>query len=498
MAYNTGHAARLADLKALAEKILNNIKTNYIKGLSVSGKTITYTKGDGTTGTITTQDTTYSTMTGATSSAAGKAGLVPAPAAGTQAKFLRGDGTWSVPTDTNTDTKVTNTLATTTKAYVTGTTSATTNTGTQVFDTGVYLDTTAGQLTATTFKGSLSGNATSATSATKATQDSDGNTINSTYLKLSGGAMTGNISYKGTKATYEMIKWIDNTSSTYGNGMSIGGGGLVIIGGGESANVVAATFSSGDSENLVLANDGAIDFYDTCQSGIDSATHTTISKGVFSGTAANANKLGGYSLSTAGTKDVWGTVPSIGVSDGGMEVGKYLDFHSTDGSTVDYDARIMASTSGLKLSGTTTGTFSGNLTGTATKATSDSAGNNINTTYIKAISASGSTLTYTKGNGTTGTVTIGTSALTGTITIPSASDSWSSDSSVYPYYTDIAISGVTTADRVDVSIVSTSLSVAQDCGLCSTTEAVANAVRIRSTTVPSADMTATYQVIKTS
>ena len=55
-------------------------------------------------------------------------------------------------TDTNTDTKVTNTLATTTKAYVTGTTGATTNTGTQVFDTGVYLDTTAGTLVAKTFK----------------------------------------------------------------------------------------------------------------------------------------------------------------------------------------------------------------------------------------------------------------------------------------------------------------------------------------------------------
>ena len=62
----------------------------------------------------------------------------------------------SVPSDavfTDTNTKVTNTLATTTKAYVTGTTSSSTNTGTQVFDTGVYLDTTAGQLTATTFNG---------------------------------------------------------------------------------------------------------------------------------------------------------------------------------------------------------------------------------------------------------------------------------------------------------------------------------------------------------
>ena len=61
--------------------------------------------------------------------------------------------TYTLPSDNNTDTKVTNTLATTTKAYVTGTTSATTNTGTQVFDTGVYLDTAAGKLTADTFNG---------------------------------------------------------------------------------------------------------------------------------------------------------------------------------------------------------------------------------------------------------------------------------------------------------------------------------------------------------
>lgn len=51
------------------------------------------------------RDTTYSNMTAATASAAGKAGLVPAPAAGKQTSFLRGDGTWVVPS--NTDTKVT-------------------------------------------------------------------------------------------------------------------------------------------------------------------------------------------------------------------------------------------------------------------------------------------------------------------------------------------------------------------------------------------------------
>ena len=71
-----------------------------------------------------------------------------------------------------TDTKVTNTLAKTTKAYVTGTTSSSTNTGTQVFDTGVYLDTTAGQIVATTFKGALSGNASTATALTSSAGNS--------------------------------------------------------------------------------------------------------------------------------------------------------------------------------------------------------------------------------------------------------------------------------------------------------------------------------------
>lgn len=63
------------------------------------------------------------------------------------------DGTnWVIPYDYDTDTKVTNTVNTTTKAYITGTTSASTNTGTQIFDTGVYVGTTAGELNSTTYK----------------------------------------------------------------------------------------------------------------------------------------------------------------------------------------------------------------------------------------------------------------------------------------------------------------------------------------------------------
>jgi hypothetical protein len=45
-------------------------------------------------------NTTYANMKAATASAAGAAGLVPAPAAGKQSSFLRGDGTWATPPNT--------------------------------------------------------------------------------------------------------------------------------------------------------------------------------------------------------------------------------------------------------------------------------------------------------------------------------------------------------------------------------------------------------------
>lgn len=160
--------------KATGDKNGKDI-TTYVSGLKVSGRTITYTMGSGSTGTITTQDTTYSAATdsaaglmsatdkekldsiatgankythptftsrnaglykitvnnqghvsatanvaksdivalgipeqdttystfkAATSSAAGGTGLVPAPAAGAQSKYLRGDGTWQTPPNT--------------------------------------------------------------------------------------------------------------------------------------------------------------------------------------------------------------------------------------------------------------------------------------------------------------------------------------------------------------------------------------------------------------
>ena len=112
------------------------------------------------------------------------------------------------------------------------------------------------------------------------------------YLPLSGGTMTGNISYKGSKATYEMIKFINNTGDINGNGIAIGGGGLTIVGGGESSDTVKSITSGGGDERLILSNDGPIDIYTNCQDGLSKATHVTIdNSGLYSGTAAKANSV---------------------------------------------------------------------------------------------------------------------------------------------------------------------------------------------------------------
>ena len=138
---------------------------DYIKGLSVSGTTITYTKGNGNTGTITTQDT-------------------------------------------NTDTKVTQTNSTNTSSYpilLKNGTGSGTKTDTVLFNSGVTVKPSTGEVTATTFSGT----------ATNATSDANGNNIAATYATKT--ETTGMIRYKGTKANKEALIEVTPQNATVGD-----------------------------------------------------------------------------------------------------------------------------------------------------------------------------------------------------------------------------------------------------------------------------------------
>jgi len=106
--YTTAEKTKLSGIAEGANKYVHPSYTAQKSGLykvtvdaagHVSGATAV-AKADITGLGIPAQDTTYSNIAPATASAAGKSGLVPAPAAGKQASFLRGDGTWVVPENT--------------------------------------------------------------------------------------------------------------------------------------------------------------------------------------------------------------------------------------------------------------------------------------------------------------------------------------------------------------------------------------------------------------
>ena len=93
----------------------------------------------------------------------------------------------------------------------------------------------------------------------------------------------------------------------------------------------------------------------------------------------------------------------------GVYQGDYL-LQYTNNTTISAGTNaVTKSVTLLDESGNTN--FSGTVTapsfnGTATKATQDSAGQTINTTYVKGVTANNATLTITKGNGSTSTTTI--------------------------------------------------------------------------------------------
>lgn len=93
---------------------------------------------------------------------------------------------------------------------------------------------------------------------------------NNLYMGKANGA---GIYYQGTKASYRMIRFIDNATDGNGNGISIGGGGQTIIGGGESANVLTDQAGTGGAEIMQIGNDASIEMFANLQSGYSTANY---------------------------------------------------------------------------------------------------------------------------------------------------------------------------------------------------------------------------------
>ena len=171
---------------------LSNYSTlaNTVKSLSISGKTITVTPGSGSAYTLTTQDTVYTHPT--------TEGNKHIPSGGSSGQFLgwdsAGTAKWVNNPNTNTDTLMTQNVSTTNATYpilLCATANATANQGakTGIFGSGVKVNPSTSTISATTFSGSLSGNAATSSGL-----------ITNTGIVQNGITYTGGSYYIGTSA----------------------------------------------------------------------------------------------------------------------------------------------------------------------------------------------------------------------------------------------------------------------------------------------------------
>ena len=149
-------------------------------------------------------------------------------------------------------------------------------------------------------------NSTSTTDALSAAQGkalAEGSARDSTKVAKAGDTMTGNLTFSGdgkgvrfygASTTFEMIKFVEGTSA--GHGMVMGGGGLVVMGSGESASAIAEG-KAGNSEYLYLGSDNHIYLMTNCNTFANAKTFTFSSGGIF--TAPDGLYLGSQNMGKA-------------------------------------------------------------------------------------------------------------------------------------------------------------------------------------------------------
>lgn len=150
--------------------------------------------------------------------------------------------------------------------------------------------------------------------------------------------INGDISYTGSIASGTMIRFLDNTADEYGNGISIGGGGITILGAGESASDIQGRYNSGN-EDLILCSDEWIGMFPGQQDGYNDSKasyfHTNGAVSILCNTSS-------YALSVNGTTNFIGasTISSTldvasNITSGNQIKGKTINIDSK--CTIKYD-----------------------------------------------------------------------------------------------------------------------------------------------------------------
>lgn len=350
--------------KAAKDTLNQEIDATYIKGLSVNGKVITYTRGDGTTGTITTQDT-------------------------------------------NTDTKVTQTVTTSNASYpilLAPAGQTATATTTSYFDSEITVNPSTNTIAA-----NISGKAATATTADK-TANSLSFSTNGTAVHSFNGSAAKTINLTGSGA-------VTITSDTNGN-INIKGTNTTYS---DATTSASGLMSKADKEKLdgITASADAVSFSPSLTAGTKIGTIT------INGTATD---IYGEKNTDTDTKVIQNLDNS---STGAIPI--LLANSTTPTSGVATVAKYSTVTVTPKTGTITATTFSGNAT-SATKATQDGNGNNIVNTYstkantVRDLEISGKTITVTKDDGTTDTLT--TQDTTYTFTASNPTLAWGETSTI--------------------------------------------------------------------
>lgn len=287
-----------------------NTDTNTTYSLSgaLSGNTfvntLTPSSGSNTTATV-------PAMTAASSSSAGKAGLVPAPASGKQTSFLRGDGTWVVPSDTDTK-NTTGSTDTSSKIFLVGATSQAANPQTYSHDTA-YVGTD-GCLYSNSTKVSVDGH----THSYAGSSISGGSATSAVKLDTSAGSATQPVYFSGGKPTacsYTLGKSVPSDAKFTDTTYTLGSFGI-------TATAAELNVLDGITSTVTELNycDGVTSNIQTQLNGKASSSHNHSAANITAGTLAGSVVANANEVSNLTTKQVRNTTISTAVptsSDGG-------------------------------------------------------------------------------------------------------------------------------------------------------------------------------------